>query len=525
MNETSLPPRDQHRFRFLLLTAVLAAGGLLYANFKPDLEQNFRGWLTVATIAGALLLVVLWYLLLSGYNVRARVVTAVMLVAAWFGLRAVLRVDGSIDGRGLPRVVWKWTPPRDARLQRPFALPAPPQDLPAPPGGADVPQFFGPNRDGIVRGAHLARDWNASPPKLLWRQPIGVGWSAFSVVDGRAFTQEQRGGEELVTCYELLTGRLLWSHVNAVRFSQWQGGDGPRATPTFHDGKIFAMGATGILDCLDAITGKPVWSHDVLAENGLPNILWGISDSPLVFDDRVVVTGGDVAGPTMLAFQRETGAPLWKTGMAQASYSSPVLGTLVGIPIIVTLNAASFSIANASTGAMLLEQPWKDNKWPKASQPVLLEGDRLFITAGYGYGCEMFQVKAAPGGTLAAVSQWSNLKLKAQFNSVALRDGFFYGLDDGSLACVDAGTGERKWKGGRFGSGQSLVVDDLILIQAEPGPVVLAEANPAGFHELGRFNALSSKTWNHPVLAGRYLLVRNDREAACYELPVNVAGR
>ena len=138
--------------------------------------------------------------------------------------------------------------------------------LPVPAGAADVRQF--PDRIAMASSTgQISRDWTATPPKQLWRQPVGIGWSAFSVVGGRAYTQEQRGPDELVTCYELASGRLLWSHADHVRFVEWQGGDGPRATPTVHGGRVYAIGATGILDCLDAVTGSLVWSRDVLEEN------------------------------------------------------------------------------------------------------------------------------------------------------------------------------------------------------------------------------------------------------------------
>lgn len=509
-----------HRVGILILTAILVVGGLVYVHLQPELETNIKSWMTAAILVGALLLAVLWFILLSRLNIRARLITALALLGMGFGARALVRVDGTIDGGGLPRLAWKWTPHHEVTLDKSDVTIAPSLNIAAPPGAADVPQFFGPQRDGIVRGAKLVEEWGSRPPRQLWRQPIGSGWSAYAVLGGRAYTQEQRGEDELVTCYELLTGRLLWSHSDHVRFSQWQGGDGPRATPTMDGGRVFTVGATGILNCLDAATGALIWSHDVLHEHKIPNITWGISDSPLVFDDRVVITGGAAPGPTLLAFHRETGALLWKSGSQKASYSSPVLAIIAGRRVIVTLNAAAMSIADAGTGVVLLEEPWKDEKMPKAAQPVVLDGDRVFISAGYGYGCTMFQIKPMPEGKFVATELWANNKLKAQFNSVAVRDGYFYGLDDGSMACVDTATGTRKWKEGRYGSGQSLLVDDMVLIQSERGPVVLMKATPEGCRERGRIEALSSKTWNHPVLAGRYLLVRNDQEAACYELPV-----
>jgi outer membrane protein assembly factor BamB len=527
MRETSIrfpapPPADRgHRLWFPTVVGFIAAAGIAFIRFQPEMERNFKGWLTSMVVLLAVLLGLIWFLLLSRIRGRVRLVAAVVLALAAFGATKALRLAGTVDGTGLPKLAWKWTSAHTAPLAAPVAATtlAPASDLP------DVPQFFGANRDGVVKGAALARDWSATPPKQLWRQPIGAGWSAFAVVGGRAFTQEQRGEDEAVTCYDVRTGQLVWMHTEPAHFTQWQGGEGPRATPTVDRGQVFAIGATGILQCLDAATGQLVWKRDILGEYNLKNLIWGVSASPLVFDDTVVVTGGLTDGPTVLAFRRTTGEPLWKSGSDKASYASPILATLAGQRAILSVNAASLTAHDPTTGDLLLDFPWSDDKWPKAAQPVVLDGDRVFLSAGYGIGCQLLKIDATSEGKLAATQLWKNNRLKTQFNSVAVRDGFFYGLDDGLLACVEIATGERKWKDGRFGSGQTLLVDDLILVQSEQGPVVLAAAQPDAYHELGRLPALSAKTWNHPTLAGHFLLLRNDQEAVCYELPTAAAAR
>lgn len=196
---------------------------------------------------------------------------------------------------------------------------------------------------------------------------------------------------------------------------------------------------------------------------------------------------------------------------------------LAGKRVILSNNAAALTAHDPATGAVLLEYRWGQDKWPKASQPTVIEGDRVLLSAGYGMGCQLVKISAAADGQLSAEQLWRGIRMKTQFNSPAVRDGFMYGLDDGGLSCVDIATGDRLWKDGRFGSGQSLLVDDQILIQSERGEVVLAAAQKDGYRELGRLRALSSKTWNFPTLAGRYLLARNDREVVCYELPVQTA--
>ena len=515
-------PSRGHRGWVPIAIVLLAVAGIVILQMQPELERNFLGMIRVAIVLLAVVLTLLWLLLLSRFPWQLRLGVAVALGLVIFAGKKSVRVVGTADGTGRPRLAWRWSAEPQPRLAAPppTAPAAPLADDPRLAQAADVPQFFGPARDGVVREAGLARDWTATPPRELWRQPIGSGWSAFAVVGGRAFTQEQRGEEELVTCYELLTGRLLWAHADHARFHEWQGGAGPRATPTVGGGRVFALGATGILNCLDAETGRREWSRDVLGENHLANLLWGVSCSPLLVDDSVIVTGGLTSGPTLFAYRRSTGEPLWKTGTDKASYSSPSLATLAGRRVVLAVNATSFTIHDPANGAVLLDFPWSDKEWPKASQPAVLDGDRVFLAAGYGLGCMMLKITAGADGRLTATQLWKNLRMKTQFNSVAPRGGFIYGLDDGLLACVDLATGERKWKDGRYGSGQTLLVDDLILIQSEPGPVVLASARPDAFAELGRLPALRSKTWNHPTLAGRYLLVRNDQEAVCYELPL-----
>ena len=526
MNQSPAPVRG-HRYGFLVAVGILATAVITYAQLQQELEGNLKGVVTILTILASLLLAVLWFLFLSRFAIKTRLIGFAVIALLAIAFKSITRVDGAVDGTGKPNIVWKWTPKSEvanAPSLKPAAVaPTTHSDIP------DVPQFFGPERDGVIRGAHLDHDWSAHPPKELWRQPVGLGWSAFSVVGGRAITMEQRGDDEFVTCYDVVTGSLVWSHVHAkVRFVEWQGGDGPRSTPTVSNGKVFALGATGILDCLNLNDGTPVWSRNVLTDSNQTNLTWAKSISPLVFDDKVVVTGGnklddkgkEVPVPCVFAYNRDTGAPLWNSGADQSSYASPVLTTLASKRVILSSNANTLTILDASSGTLLLDHHWGVAMWPRAAQPTVVPGDRIFLSAGYGNGCVMLKIAAGADGKLMATEQWHGNKMKTHFNSVHLLNGFIYGLDDGTLACMNMETGERLWKDGRFGAGQTLMVDDAILVQGEKGEVALIEANPKAYHELGRIKALSSKTWNHPVLPGRYLLVRNDKEMVCYELPV-----
>jgi outer membrane protein assembly factor BamB len=296
------------------------------------------------------------------------------------------------------------------------------------------------------------------------------------------------------------------------------GGDGPRATPTIADGRVYVMGATGILDCLDGATGSVIWSRDVLADTGGKNLRWGKSCSPLVVDAFVIVTGGDGPGPSLLAYDRRTGNPLWRSGTDQSAYCSPALATIGGSREVVVVNAHSVTGCDLGTGTQLWSFPWKGN-FPKVSQAVPFDGDRLFISAGYGLGCSMLHISTDVGGGQSVTQIWNSRKLKTEFTNIAVHNGLVYGLDDGVLTCLDPAAGGRHWRDGSYGHGQLLRAGNLLIVQSEAGDVALVDASPDKYHEIATFPALTSKTWNNPALSGHLLLVRNGHEAACYELP------
>jgi len=406
--------------------------------------------------------------------------------------------------------------PTDVVALRPAqaAFPAP---RPAAPPLPAFPQFLGPSRDATLAGPRLARDWSARAPKRLWREALGEGWSGFAVADGIAVTQEQRGEQEQVVAYDARSGRALWSHADAARYATVIAGVGPRATPTIEGGRVYTLGGTGLLNALELASGRRLWSHDVVRETGAVVPDWGKSSSPLVVDGRVVVPGGG-PGRALVAYDARSGELAWATGDGGASYSSATLMTLAGRRQIVVLNARSLSGHDPATGAVLWEQPFPSGQ-PNVAMPAQLGPDRLVASVGYGVGSKAYRV-AESGGSLAATLEWESPRLKSKFANLVVRGGFVYGLDDGVLSCLDPASGERRWKAGRHGHGQLLLVGDLLLVQTEDGELVLVDPAPDAYRELTRFAALDGKTWNPPALAGALLLVRNDREAAAYELPV-----
>jgi outer membrane protein assembly factor BamB len=386
----------------------------------------------------------------------------------------------------------------------------------------DYAQFLGPFRLGILPGARLNSDWAMNPPRMLWKKPVGEGWSAFAVVGDYAFTQEQRGSDECVVCYRVADGEPMWVRADPGRFDTSLGGPGPRATPTVTGGRVYAVGATGLLNCLDASTGRRVWAANIQEDNEADSISHGVCASPLVIDDRVLVCPTGSNGASLVAYDRETGKRRWRAGKDQASYGSPLVADVAGVRQVLLYTSAGVAAHDPGTGQLLWSFPWTNGEGINCSQPVPNAGtpDRVLLSTGYGTGCVLLHVSQAADGTWSAEPLWENRRLRTKFSTAVIHDGCAYGLDDGILTCLDLKTGRPFWKDGRYQHGQVLLAGNLLLVQAENGEVVLVEAARDRLRERGRIAALTGKTWNNPALAGRFLLVRNDHEAACYELPL-----
>ena len=383
----------------------------------------------------------------------------------------------------------------------------------------DYPQFLGPSRNATVRGVHLETDWTTHPPTPIWRRPVGAGWSSFAVAGDAAVTQEQRGEQEVVVRYVFRTGEEKWATGNPARYDNPISGEGPRATPTIIGDRVYSVGSTGLLNCLDLETGELIWSRDFMKDNGTDVPQWGVAGSPLVVDDIVVVSAGGMDGKSLVAYDRETGEIVWQGGDDNSAYSSPLIATLGGVRQIVILNGASVASHDPVDGRVLWTHKWPHQQ-PNVAQPVPVSSDGLIVSAGYGIGAKRFKIKPGADGGLGASVVWENNRLKAKFANFVVHEGFVYGLDDGIMVCLDAATGERKWKRGRYGHGQVILVEDLILLQTEHGEMMLIDPHPEELRELGRMRLFDGKLWNSPALVGQYLLVRSDREAALFELPV-----
>ncbi|MBM3770530.1 MAG: hypothetical protein FJW27_04425 [Acidimicrobiia bacterium] len=400
------------------------------------------------------------------------------------------------------------------------ASPAPDAPRPTAASPASWPDFRGPRRDGVYRGGPVRIVWPSEGLTPLWKQPIGGGYASFVVASDRAFTIEQRAHKEVVAAYDVGSGRELWTNAWDGMFQETMGGDGPRATPTWANSVVYALGALGELRALDDATGRVRWRTNILQDAGATNLQWGMSAAPLVVDDAVVVLPGGRGGQSVLAYSRTTGEKLWGALPDQAAYASPMLVTLGGVRQILVLTADRLVGLSVDGGAVLWSHPWVGpNNGINAAQPILIGDDRFYLSSGYGMGAAVVEVSGGASG-FTTREVWRNTRMKNRFASAVLHNGVIYGLDESILAAIDATTGEQKWKGGRYGYGQLLLADGHLIVLTEDGDLALVRATPERHEELARFPVLNGKTWNPPALAHGVLLVRNLAEMAAFDLRV-----
>jgi outer membrane protein assembly factor BamB len=538
----------------LMIVALLATSRLVHESIAGGgMGMLLYVW-AVPVLSLALVASAVATRRLSSGSRRAWMVATILLACGVFTLVRTGGVTSDVIGSELH---WRWTQTPEERLlahatdeppapppapaaaeapkelpvskagDEPAALPATPSTAKTEPGttaavgtGADWPGFRGPRRDSIIRGVRIESDWSKSPPVALWRQPIGPGWSSFAVRGDLLYTQEQRGNDEIVACYKVSTGEPVWRHRNAVRFWESNGGAGPRATPTLSNGRVYTFGATGILNALDARNGGVLWSRNAASDTDTKVPTWGFASSPLVVDNVVVVA----AAGTLAAYDLATGNPRWVGPHHDGSYSSPQLATIGGVAQILLLSPPGAISVAPGDGALLWEHTWEGGA---IVQPALTaNGDVLInaITMTGGMGVRRIAVAHGRGGWTTE-ERWTSNGLKPYFNDFVVHKGHAYGFDGNILACIDLEDGKRKWKGGRYGNGQLVLLDDqdLLLVLSEDGELALVAATTDKFMELARFPALDGKTWNHPVLVGDVLLVRNGQEMAAFRL--SLAGR
>jgi outer membrane protein assembly factor BamB len=364
----------------------------------------------------------------------------------------------------------------------------------------------------------IGTDWAKTPPKLLWKERVGPAWSSTIVVGDRVFTQEQRGAAEAVVCREAASGREVWAHADAVRFTEAMSGVGPRATPTFAERRLYTLGATGMLNCLDAASGTKIWSRDLIADTGAKVPVWGFSSSPLVTDGKVIIFAGGPGENGLIAYDAANGTPSWKVAAGTNSYSSAELADVAGERVVLFWGETTIVAVDPKTGAKRGTYTVGGNWGTLQPQVLGSGGDEIVLVSDAA--STAIRVKR-DGDHWTTESLWSSSLFRPQFNDFVIKDGFAYGLSGGNACCIDLATGKQKWRKGRYGYGQLALLADqgVLVIACESGEVALVAAKPEKHEELGRFEAVDGKTWGHPTIAHGRLYVRSAEEMACFELP------
>lgn len=508
--------------------AVIACGGATaiagIVLLTPD--QTFRIMGIYYGVVVWALVGLIWWLFFSGVRRSRRIGVLVVMVASalagWLGLVRRLEFNGAMA----PMITWRWDTPEDQqranwlREQSDTTVADPALDEPFVITQADWPRYCGADGSRIVREPITIRDWSEHPPKLLWKHPIGEGWSSFAVVGPRLFTQEQRGDDECIVCYHADSGSELWIHRDKARYATAMGGIGPRATPTVTPTGLYALGATGLLTCLDPVTGTRHWQRNIAEDASSQMPQWGFSGSPLIWNDTVIVVAGGTSDRGVLAYDRDSGEIVWGSGNHHPGYSSPRVETVNEASTLLCFHGDGLAALLPGDGRPLWTYPFTNMYQVNVAQPILVN-DMLFIGTGYNGHCVSLNIE----DNRPAEAWRPNRNLRLKFNEAVERDGYIYGLDDGILCCVDAATGKRQWKGGRYNFGQILLWQDTLLVQAEKGYLALVSAAPDRYVELTRFAALrdtegtSDRFWNVPVVNRSRLYMRSDREVACFELP------
>lgn len=525
---TETPAKTGLRWRFPLGVAILAVIGQAVVFYVADDDYSMLSLFGAMNWMLAFLLIFGWWVFFSGLRWRTRL-TGVGVLAVAAGVFLTLFRPNGQSGNFVPQFEYRFAPTAEEVALDYFAnqsdagtVDAAEADVDDSAGPrlevteADWPQFGGPRGDHIVHET-INRTWDTHPPQQLWRHPVGPAWSSFAVVGDLAFTQEQRGDNEAVVCYDANTGEQIWVHEDPERFYESASGAGPRSTPTIHDSRLYALGATGLLNCLDPLTGEAFWSRNIVEDAETELIEWGMAGSPTIHGNMLIVNPGGPNG-AVAAYDRLTGEKRWAGGHHKASYATPQVAELDGVPQVLIYCSEGICGHDLQSGEQLWFFPWTNLTRLNIAQPIVLPDESVFISSGYGTGSALLEV-AHEGDQWTVNPRWERPnKFKLKFNGGIYRDGYVYGLDEGILACFDLSEGKRMWKRGRFKFGQVLMVGDDLLVSSEAGEVVLVKVTPESMEQVAQFQAIDGKTWNHPVLNRGRLFVRNAEEAACYDL-------
>ncbi len=493
----------------LVILSLVSASHYIHISIAT---ANMGLMFTIYSIPVMSLAFVIWAVASSRLSGGLRRITMVVTIVLASGFWTLLRTNGMTSDLHND-FSWRWSKSSEDLFmaQTSNKTTTPDKGVETGPNWSG---FRGPSRDGIVHGVRIATDWKASPPIELWRRQVGPGCSSFAINGDLLYTQEQRGDDEAVTCYSLTTGKPVWIHNDKARFWDSHAGAGPRATPTLSNGFIYTMGATSILNVLDAKSGNVIWSRNAATDTKVEHTGWGFTGSPLIVDSTVIVA---VSGK-LAAYSIATGQPRWFGPDGGKGYSSPQLFTIKGIPQVVLLSDVGATSIAPSDGKILWQYSWPSQD--RVLQPARTEEGDFLISNAMPYCIRRITVENEPDGWKIK-ERWTSEGLKPNFNDFVVHKNHAYGFNGRSLACIDIKDGKRNWQDGRYGGQIILLADqDLILVLSEKGELALVEATPDKFKELARFPAIKGKTWNHPVLVNDVLVVRNGQEMVAFRLPL-----
>jgi outer membrane protein assembly factor BamB len=516
----------RHWFPLSAIVAVVLSRLAIAAmqRFDVALDYNFAAVLgSQFLLLAAILAVAVWFLFFSGYSFRLKAAGVGVVVAAAVGLVAcVEKVE--FDGSMNPIFRWRWETKVEELLARQRA------EAGGPVGGAnlevgphDSPAFRGPAGDGVAPTVPLADDW-ATPPTIVWTKYVGPGHAGIAVAGNSLVTLEQDGPNEAVVCYDKDTGDERWRHTYPAQFDHTEnmGGGGPRTTPAVADGMVYTVGATGELTCVEALTGKERWRVNVIADNGADVPEWGVSASPAVWKDFVIINPGTAKqGGTkqaVAAYNRLTGKKIWASGSAAAAYASPQVATLGGMPQVLVFDAVGLGGYDAVDGTELWRFPWKTPMGMNSAQPLVVGPDRVLISSEIDNGAAVVEVRKADG-KWEPKPVWKARSLAARFSSPVVHNGHVYGLSNRRLVCVSAETGKQLWTEGGYSDGQVILCGDKLVVSDGAGKLCYVAADPAEYRLLGKVTVFPDRTWNVPAMAGNRVYLRNHRQMACLELP------
>jgi outer membrane protein assembly factor BamB len=376
-----------------------------------------------------------------------------------------------------------------------------------PADTADWPQFRGPHRDGISEEAHLIKSWPAAGPRVLWRVPVGEGYSHLAVTGGKIYTLFDSGADEVLASFEAKTGKRLWTLRIDAKFANDQG-NGPRSTPTVDGGTVYALSAQGHLVAAEAATGKKLWEHDLAREYGARSPTWGIATSPLVEGDLLLVAAGGSGNRSAMAFHKRDGKVAWSSLDDPPGYAAPIAFTSGGVRQVLFFTARGLAAVAPADGRLLWRVPWETSYDVNAATPIFIAPDKVFVSSGYDTGGGLFRLRTA-NGRIEAEPVWKSRGIKNQFSSSLLSGDYLYGFDNGTFKCVDVRTGEEKWKQRGLGHGSLIRADGRLWVLSESGRLTIVDATPESYAERASFQALTGRCWTAPSLVDGVLYLRN----------------